>query len=152
MEWVGILPESEGTFPGNKIPLFGLLSKSNKEQEDCHFCLESIKKEQIFTMETPCCKHVAHCECFATWITSSRTIQAVKCAYCRTVFPNVCFMCLKPKNSEEKIVKTYCCHSTLHNQCIKDLQYIVSQLSFDLWIECGVCWCLWKKNSVNRNS
>ena len=97
--------------------------------------------------ETPCCKHVAHCECFAMWITSSQTIQAVKCAYCRTVFPDVCFMCLKPKNSEDGIVTTYCCHSTLHKQCKKDLQYIVSQLSFDLRIECGqpFCWPLWKK-------
>ena len=146
MEWIGILLKPEDGFTDNKIPLFGLLSRSNKDQENCHFCLESIKKDQILTMETPCCKHVAHCECFATWITSSLTNQTVKCAYCRTAFPDVCFMCLKPKNPEDGIIKTYCCQSTLHKQCIKDLQYIVSQLSFDLRIECGqpFCWRLWK--------
>ena len=63
MERVGA---PQDVYPGERIPLFGLLSRSAncKSHEECHFCLDSIVENQIFAMETPCCGHTSHCRCF----------------------------------------------------------------------------------------
>ena len=49
---------------GKKYRYFGLLSRSTKSHEECHFCLDSIVENKIFNMETPCCGHTSHCRCF----------------------------------------------------------------------------------------
>ena len=54
--------------PGERIPLFGLLSRSARSHEECHFCPDSIVENQIFTMETPCCGHTSHYRCFQKWV------------------------------------------------------------------------------------
>ena len=64
MERVGVLPAPQDVYPGERIPLFGLLSRSAKSHEKYHFFLDSIVENQIFTMETPCCGHTSHCRCF----------------------------------------------------------------------------------------
>ena len=69
MERVGVLPAPQDVYPYFKrIPLFGLLSRSAKSHEECHFFLDSIVENQIFTMETPCCGHASHCRCFKKWV------------------------------------------------------------------------------------
>ena len=54
LECVGVLPAPQDVYPGERIPLFGLLFRLAKSHDECHFCLDSIVENQIFTMETPC--------------------------------------------------------------------------------------------------
>ena len=54
LERVGVLRAPQDVYPGERIPLFGLLSRSARSHEEYHFCLDSIVENQIFTMETPC--------------------------------------------------------------------------------------------------
>ena len=121
MECVGVLPEPQDVYPGElRIPLFGLFSRSTKSHEECHFCLDSIVENEIFTMETPCCGHTSHCSCFQKWVVAQSTHTTPRCAYCRTIFPHVCFLCLEPCRPEEDTVNTRCCHTSLHNNCVRD--------------------------------
>ena len=50
------------------IPLFGILSSGGQEEcsmvEECHFCLETVKDNDVYVMMTPCCRHLMHCKCF----------------------------------------------------------------------------------------
>ena len=144
---IGTLPAPQDVYPGERIPLFRLLSRSTKSHEECHFCLDSIAQNQIFTMETPCCGHTSHCRCFQKWVVLQSTHTTPRCAYYRTIFPIVCFLCLEPCRPEEDTVNTRCCHTSLHKKCVRDLAYVLSRLTFNLWIECGqpYCWCHWKK-------
>ena len=68
MESVGVLPETEMLVTSDLIHLFGLLSQSESETEgECHFCLEPVSKEMLFTTDAPCCQKAIHCKCFETW-------------------------------------------------------------------------------------
>ena len=58
---------TQDSYPDNIVPLFGILSKSAKEKENCHFCLYEITKNEIHTMDTLCCNHAMHCNCFEEW-------------------------------------------------------------------------------------
>ena len=135
MTSIGTLPAPQDVYPGERIPLFGFLSRSTKSHEECHFCLDSIAQNQIFTMETPCCGHTSHCRCFQKWVVLQST-HTPRCAYCRTIFPIVCFLCIEPCRPEEDTVNTRCCHTSLHKKCVRDLAYVLSRLTFNLWIEC----------------
>ena len=73
MASIGTLPAPQDVYPGERIPLFGLLSRSSKSHEECHFCLDSIVENQIFTMETPCCGHTSHCRCYKKWVVLQST-------------------------------------------------------------------------------
>ena len=52
---------TQDSYPDN------IVSKSAKEKENCHFCLYEITKNEIHTMDTPCCNHAMHCNCFEEW-------------------------------------------------------------------------------------
>ena len=63
----GMARPTQDSYPDNIVPLFGILSKSAKEKENWHFCLYEITKNEIHTMDTPCCNHAMHCNCFEEW-------------------------------------------------------------------------------------
>ena len=73
MASIETLPAPQDVYPGERIPLFGLFSRSSKSHEECHFYLDSIVENQIFTMETPCCGHTSHCRCFQKWVVLQST-------------------------------------------------------------------------------
>ena len=85
MEHAGTLAETNDVLSPTIIPLFGILSPP-AEQEECHFCLETITKGQFMVFKLPCCGHHAHTECFKTWASHSHTESTVRCAYCRTTY------------------------------------------------------------------
>ena len=150
MEIVGDLPGPEEILPNTIIPLFGILCKNVTNSAECHFCLETIENGETQTFATPCCKQTVHCSCFDRWAATSVTITGsttVRCAYCRTVFPSeqLCFLCLKRKRNEA-MAKTRCCRTSIHHQCINEVQTASTVPTDSNYIlECGFCGCVWKK-------
>ena len=147
MNHIGILPEPDAILSSTIVPLFGILANSEAREEDCHFCLEKIRKSTVFVIETPCCAHLAHAECFQSWAESSLNATTIRCAYCRSEYrlQERCFLCLL--NIDDKDTKcTNCCHSKVHAECAKELEDLVKTLVFEHTIECGQlnhCHCLW---------
>ena len=84
------------------IPLFGILSPP-AEEEECHFCMEKITKEQFLVFRLLCCGHYSHRECFKTWVSLSHKESTVRCAtveqytHTKTCASSVCKN--TPKNS-----------------------------------------------------
>ena len=66
MEHVGTLAETNDVLSPTIIPLFGILSPP-AEQEECHFCFETITKGQFMVLKLPFCGHLTHTGCFKTW-------------------------------------------------------------------------------------
>jgi hypothetical protein len=65
MESVGALPAPDDTLSPKIIPLFGILSTvHDNPEEECHFCLDNIKNNDLFVTKTPCFRHNIHCKCF----------------------------------------------------------------------------------------
>ena len=62
-----VVSSTQNIYPINRVSLFGILSSTVNEKEECHFCLEEIIKDELLTMDTPCCNHAVHCECFKKW-------------------------------------------------------------------------------------
>ena len=150
MESVGALPAPDDTLSPKIIPLFGILSTVHDNlEEECHFCLTNIKNNDLFVTKTPCCRHNIHCKCFKRWAELSVTDDdTIRCAYCRTMYPyeEYCFLCLQKKTNNQRLMKTNCCQSTIHNRCVEDLLYILAHLSYEFTLECGQtswCNCLW---------
>ena len=150
MEIVRALPEPEEILPNTLISLFGIICKNVTESAECHFCLETIENEETRTFATPCCNQKVHCSCFerlaATTVTTTRS-TTVRCAYCRTIFPSeqLCFLSLKRKRNEA-VAKTQCCRTTIHRQCIKEVQATsILPTNSNYILECGYCGCIWKK-------
>ena len=99
--------------------------------QDCHICFETITTKLAFVIETPCCGHLAHTECFRTWAESSLN-ATIRCAYCRTEYKlkEKCFLCLK--NIEDNDTKcTNCCHSKVHTECASELEDLLTMLIFE---------------------
>ena len=121
--------------------LFGILSSSAKEKENCHFCLNEITKNEPHTMDTPCCNHAVHCACFDDWKTSQRSARRIKyttpCAYCRAQIPEpkYCFLCLDTK-TDQPCEGTPCCNSPVHSLYLKNTFRILPRNAF---LECGFC-------------
>ena len=133
MNVIKVLP-IEIVYSLHKISLFGLLCTATKDDQ-CHFCLINIEKDDVLAMNTPCCDHSVHCDCFEMWkITSfNRTgNENTVCAYCRQVFPEseLCFLCLQPIHETE--IKTICCNTFLHNSCVQDLKQLRQILNENL--------------------
>ena len=105
MESVGVLPEPDMLVTGDLIHLFGLLSQSKAEsQQECHFCMEPVVKDILFTTDTPCCHKAIHCKCFETWSYTSFELTrnlVTRCAYCRANYSYPCFLCLKDMAPDE---------------------------------------------------
>ena len=59
--------------------------------------------------------------------------DTIRCAYCRTMYPyeEYCFLCLRKKTNNQRLMKTNCCQSTIHNRCVEDLLYILAHLSYE---------------------
>ena len=125
MEHVGTLAETNDVLSPTIIPLFGILSPPAEQEEECHFCLETITKGQFMVFKLPCCGHHAHTE------------STVRCAYCRTTYPyeDTCFLCLEKYT--EKLNCTMCCHTKVHAECTADLTVLLSLLTYDHTLECG---------------
>ena len=143
MESVGVL-QSEIYYVPYKISLFGLLSTATKEDE-CHFCLVKIEQDDVLAMNTLCCDHSVHRDCFEMWKISSfyRTgNNDTYCAYCRSFFPEseLCFLCLQLIN--ETNMKISCCNSLLHKTCVQDLYHFCQILDDKPEYECGRCGCI----------
>lgn len=150
MENIGTLLSENQVLPPTVIPLFGILCPEASKDEECHFCMENITKGQFLTMESLCCGHLAHTECFKTWGTASHTGSNVNCAYCRTpyLYQEVCFLFLKEINNDEDLTPTNCCHTLIHSQYATELLFLVSPLGFEYSLECGQltdCNRLWLK-------
>ena len=149
MEIVGDLPRPEEILPNTVIPLFGILCKNVTNSAECHFCLETIENEETRTFATPCCQQKVHCSCFERWAVTAVTITGsttVRCAYYRTIFPSeqLCFLCLKKR--KEAMAKTRCCRTSIHHQCINEVQTTSTVPTDSNYIlECGFCGCMWKK-------
>ena len=79
MAHVGALPETNDILSPVIIALFGMPSPLAKIEEECHFFLETITKEQFLVLILPSCGHFRHTECFKTW--ASHTESTVRCAY-----------------------------------------------------------------------
>ena len=62
---------------------------SRRKEEECHSCMEKITKGQFLVFKLPCCGHYSHTECFKTWASVSHKESTVRCAYCRTIYPEV---------------------------------------------------------------
>ena len=73
MEHIGTLPKTNDVLSPTIIQLFGILSLPT-EQEECHFCLETITKGQFIIFKLPCCGHHTHTECFKTWASRHRIL------------------------------------------------------------------------------
>ena len=148
---MGILPEPDDVLPPTIIQLCGLLAggKMKEQNEDCHICYETITKRMPFVIETPCCGHLTHTDCFKSWAESALNDKKIRCAYCREEYDyaNRCFLCLnKIKDIQKDIKCTNCCHSKLHTECVKELEDLLTMLMFEHAIECGQlnhCHCLW---------
>ena len=108
-----------------------------KQEEECHFCLETITKGQFMVFKLPCCGHHAHTECFKTRASHSHTESTVRCAYCRTTYrsEDTCFLCLEKYT--EKLNCTMCCHTKVHTKCTADLTVLLSLLTYEHTLECG---------------
>ena len=78
MEHIGTLPETNDILSPTIIPLFGILSPP--AEEECHFCMEKITKEQFLVFKLPCCGHYSHTECFKTLASLSHKESTVRCA------------------------------------------------------------------------
>ena len=149
MEHIGTLPNPNDVLSPPVIPLFGLLSSVSVEnEEDCHFCLETITKHQLLAIRLPCCKHYVHAECFKTWASTSQIESIVRCAHCRAIYlyKDKCFLCLNTMNNTDKLTCTNCCHTKIHSECKKELDALVTLLTFDHVLECGQiedCDSLW---------
>ena len=137
MEHVGTLAETNDVLSPTIIPLFGILSPPAEQEEECHFCLETIMKGQFMVFKFPCCGHHAHTECFKTRASHSHTESAVRCPYCRTTYryEDTCFLCLQKYT--EKLNCTMCCHTKVHTECTADLTVLFSLLTYDHTLECG---------------
>ena len=158
METVGALPAPDVILPTTIIHLFGIASENGTEEKKCHFCFGAIEAEELLAMDTPCCHQGAHCECFRYWAASSVVDETVRCGYCRTVFPDnqLCFLCLEKKNDNEQLMVNNCCHTTVHAECTTLLRSVLSQLPFDVFLECGhtYCWsedCLQWHETLSNN-
>ena len=136
MEHIGTLPETSDVLSPIVIPLFGILSPP-AEQEECHFCLETITKGQFMIFRLPCCGHYTHTECFRTWASHSHTESTVRCAYCRIIYQyeDTCSLCLQ-KYTEKLNCTTYC-HAKVHTECTTDFTTLLSLLTYDHTLECG---------------
>ena len=141
---------TQDSYPDNIVPLFGILSKSAKEKENCHFCLYEITKNEIHTMGTPCCNHAMHCNCFEEWkemcSRKKENEYTTSCAYCRAPIPEPkhCFLCLDSK-VDQLCERTACCNTFVHSSCLKEAIRIPN-LSRRAFFECGSCYCIWTHN------
>ena len=149
MEHIATLPETNKTLSPTIIPLFGLLTSVPVEKkEDCHICFETIRKGQLMVIQLPCCNHYVHADCFKTWASTSHTESVVRCAYCRSIYhyEDKCFLCLSTIHDNENLTCTNCCHSKIHSECAKELNELVTLLTFEHSLECGHivhCYSLW---------
>ena len=147
MEHIGVLPEPSDVLPTSIIPLFGLLCYPKSKEEECHICLEKFTNKTAFIIETPCCAHLAHTECFQTWAESPLNESKIRCAYCRSAYDleEICFLCIKDlKDADTKC--TNCCHSKVHTDCALELQDLLTSVMFEHTVECGqlnYCHCIW---------
>mgnify|MGYP002803635790 FL=1 len=144
---IGILPEPDAILSNLIVPLFGILAQWKEREEDCHFCLQATKESTNFVIQTPCCKHLAHADCFQEWAESKLNETSIRCAYCRAKYnPHErCFLCLL-KLDEEITYTTRCCHTKVHQDCAKELKDLDIMLLSEHTIECGQlnkCRCLW---------
>lgn len=146
-----MVSSTQTIYPDNIVPLFGILSKSAKESENCHFCLNEITKNEIYTMDTPCCNHTVHCTCFEEWKASrpyKGTIEyTTPCAYCRAPIPEPrhCFLCLDTK-IDQVYEGTKCCNTSVHSLCLKNAIHMIPKLPNNALFECGSCYCIWMHN------
>ena len=147
MNQIGILPEPDAILSTSTIPLFGILTPPASEDEDCHICLEPIKK-QLFIVKLPCCGHQTHSECFKTWALTSLNETKIRCAYCRSElhYEKKCFLCLK--QIEDKNVKwwTSCCNSKVHSECATEIADLSTVITYEHNLACGQlshCNCIW---------
>ena len=130
------LTETEDVLSPTIIPLFGILSPP-AEQQECHFCLETITKGQFMAFKLPCCRHLTHTECFKTWASASQKESTIRCTYCRTTYQyeDTCFLCLQEYT--KKLNCTMCCHTKVHTECTSDLTVLLLLLTYDHTLECG---------------
>ena len=132
---IGVLPGPATLITGFRNELFGLLSQSKIEaEEECHFCMEPVRNEMLYTTDTACCHKAIHCGCFETWAYTSTAFTNnpfVRCAYCRANYTYPCFLCLEDVTQSPQNPKTMCCHAIVHDECVQDLKYILSILSED---------------------
>ena len=137
MEHIGTPAETEDVLSPTIIPLFGILSPPAEQEEECHFCLETITKGQFMVFKLPCCGHLAQTECLKTWASASQKESIVRCAYCRTTYPyeDTRFLCLQEYT--EKLNCRMCCHTKVHTECTSDLTVLLSLLTYDHTLKCG---------------
>ena len=131
MESIGVLPEPDTLITGSRIELFGLLSQSKIETEqECHFCMEPVNNEMLYSHDTACCHQLIHCRCFETWAYTSIAFTndlVTRCAYCRANYTYPCFLCLEDVTQSPQNPKTTCCHTTAdiwRNKCFLDVPTI----------------------------
>ena len=142
-----VVSPTQNIYPINRVSLFGILSSTVNEKEECHFCLEEIIKDEVFTMDTPCCNHAVHCECFKKWkgtlFYRTGNEYPTPCAYCRAPIPepDPCYLCLR-SSSNEPCEKTRCCLTSVHTSCVNDIIYVSEQLE-SMYFECAACGCIW---------
>ena len=140
----------QDAYPDDIVPLFGILSKSIKEKENCQFCLNEITKNEIHTMDTPCCNRAVHCNCFDQWkhmrLSKRRNKYTTPCANCRAPIPEPrhCFLCLDSKTDQLCEIMT-CCNTSVHSSCLKDTIHF-PKLSNYVFFECGFCSCICTHN------
>ena len=72
MEHVETLPKTDDVLSPIIVTLFGILCPP-AEKEECHFCLETITKDQFQVFKLTCSGHYTHMDCFKTWASASHT-------------------------------------------------------------------------------
>ena len=69
---IGVLSGPATLITGFRIELFGFLSQSKREtKEECHFYMEPVRNEMLYTTDMACCHKAIHCGCFETWAYTS---------------------------------------------------------------------------------
>ena len=122
------------------LPLFGILSCNQEDEsmseESCHFCLETVKDNDIYAMSTPCCGHLIHCSCFKRWLRVRP--HHISCAYCRRRFSmnEHCFLCLKKRGETEVLRRTSCCQGVVHQECLETVHELIQEMPEDAGFTC----------------
>ena len=137
-----VVSSTENIYPMNRVSLYRILSSTVNKKEECHFCLEDIIKDELLTMDTPCCNHTVHCECFEKWKGASfyRTGNeyTTPCPYCRQPIPE-----------PDPRFLSMCCLTSVHTTCVNDVIYVSEQLE-SMYFECAACGCIWTHTDMGE--
>ena len=88
----------------------------------------------------------------------------LRCAYFKTIYVDMqyCFLCLRLKQTDERLVETWCCQSTIYAACVSTVRSRLLKNCRLITLACGrTTWrgCNWtaqysrtKEDGIKRNS